>query len=126
MLTFNLKKEWFDKIKSDEKTHEYRLCTDYWDIRVLNLLKKYLDPDEKELGLDWTKRSQSTRSNFSIPIKAPCRFTLGYPSNDDKERILYGIITHIWLSNNKIDNLNSDLHTEEPIYDFEFELIKEQ
>lgn len=24
MLTFNLKKEWFEKIKSGEKTHEYR------------------------------------------------------------------------------------------------------
>ena len=25
MLTFNLKKEWFEKIKSGEKTHEYRV-----------------------------------------------------------------------------------------------------
>lgn len=24
MLTFNLKKKWFDKIKNGEKTHEYR------------------------------------------------------------------------------------------------------
>ena len=34
MLTFNLKKEWFDKIKSGEKTHEYRLATDYWRKRI--------------------------------------------------------------------------------------------
>lgn len=30
MLTFNLKKEWFEKIKSGEKTHEYREVKDYW------------------------------------------------------------------------------------------------
>lgn len=29
MLTFNLKKEWFDKIKSGEKTHEYREVKPY-------------------------------------------------------------------------------------------------
>lgn len=27
MLVFNLKKEWFEKIKSGEKTHEYNLRT---------------------------------------------------------------------------------------------------
>lgn len=30
MLTFNVKKEWFDKIKSGEKTHEYREVKPYW------------------------------------------------------------------------------------------------
>ena len=30
MLTFNLKKEWFEKIKSGEKTHEYREVKDFW------------------------------------------------------------------------------------------------
>ena len=37
MLTFNLKKEWFEKIKSGEKTHEYRLQTKYWTKRLSNL-----------------------------------------------------------------------------------------
>ena len=35
MLTFNLKKEWFEKIKSGEKTHEYRIYNDYWGNRLL-------------------------------------------------------------------------------------------
>lgn len=30
--------EWFDKIKSGEKTHEYRLATDYWYTRINNLV----------------------------------------------------------------------------------------
>lgn len=37
MLTFNLKKVWFEKIKSGEKTHEYRLQNKFWDIRMSNL-----------------------------------------------------------------------------------------
>ncbi|CDE59261.1 uncharacterized protein BN657_01508 [Fusobacterium sp. CAG:439] len=36
MLTFNLKKEWFEKIKSGEKTHEYRLANNYWNKRLYN------------------------------------------------------------------------------------------
>lgn len=34
MLTFNLKKEWFEKIKLGEKTHEYREVKDYWTKRI--------------------------------------------------------------------------------------------
>lgn len=43
MLVFRLKKVWFDKIKSGEKTHEYRKMTPYWKngfIMRLSLLKK--------------------------------------------------------------------------------------
>ncbi|MCD7740341.1 MAG: hypothetical protein LUH11_03225 [Candidatus Gastranaerophilales bacterium] len=38
MLTFNLKKEWFDKIKSGEKTHEYREIKPYWEKRIIYIL----------------------------------------------------------------------------------------
>ena len=41
MLTFNLKKEWFEKIKSGEKTHEYREVKPYW-FRRLFLYSKEL------------------------------------------------------------------------------------
>lgn len=37
MLTFNLKKVWFEKIKSGEKTHEYRLQNKFWAVRMDNL-----------------------------------------------------------------------------------------
>lgn len=36
MLVFNLKKEWFKKIKSSEKTHEYRIYCDYWNKRIID------------------------------------------------------------------------------------------
>lgn len=35
MLILNLKKEWFEKIKNGEKTHEYREVKSYWDNRLL-------------------------------------------------------------------------------------------
>lgn len=42
MLTFNLKKEWFEKIKSGEKTHEYREVKPYWVNRLANACKDEL------------------------------------------------------------------------------------
>jgi len=61
MLTFNLKKEWFEKIKSGEKTHEYREANIYWQKRL------------------WTK----------IYIGHTICFACGYPKKDDKEKRLY-------------------------------------
>lgn len=40
MLTFNLKKEWFEKIKSGEKTHEYREVKEYWVKRLNNYINQ--------------------------------------------------------------------------------------
>lgn len=37
MLTLNLEKKWFDKIKSGEKTHEYRDTTPYFASRLEKL-----------------------------------------------------------------------------------------
>lgn len=34
MLTFILKKEWYEKIKSGEKTVEYREVKPYWNLRI--------------------------------------------------------------------------------------------
>jgi len=36
ILHLNVKKEWFDKIKSGEKKCEYREFKDYWITRLLN------------------------------------------------------------------------------------------
>ena len=39
MLVFNLKKEWFEKIKSGKKTIEYREVKPYWTSRLRNATK---------------------------------------------------------------------------------------
>ena len=36
MLTFNLKKEWYEKIRRGEKTIEYREAKPYWNKRIHN------------------------------------------------------------------------------------------
>lgn len=45
MLTFNVKKEWFEKIKSGEKTHEYREVKPYW----INRLKNYFSITDRDI-----------------------------------------------------------------------------
>lgn len=99
MLTFNLKKEWFEKIKSGEKTHEYREWSWYWANRISNAI---------------------IQNNEKFPI--PCCFKLGYPPRNDKTRILYANIICI---KNLISGMNTDLKTANRVFDIEFELIKE-
>ena len=38
MLIFPLKKQWYEKIKSGEKTVEYREVKDYWEKRINKVL----------------------------------------------------------------------------------------
>ena len=96
MLTFNLKKEWFEKIKSGEKTHEYRELKPYWIKRIekINLL---------------------TYSSPNICFKC------GYPKASETDKILYGMIYNISIHN----GLNTDLFVDEQVIDIEFKLIKE-
>lgn len=40
MLIFRLKKKWWDKVISGEKTHEYREYGQYWGVRLFNESQK--------------------------------------------------------------------------------------
>lgn len=63
MLTFILKKKWYEKIKSGEKTMEYREFTEYWKTRVYNALIS-LAPNEKPiciLRLGYTKQYMTAK-----------------------------------------------------------------
>lgn len=80
ILTLNLKREYFEQIKSGIKTEEYRLCTPYWKKRLEN--KKF--------------------ENIII--------RLGYPKKEDKEKELnfpyrgyeIKIITHPHFGNDPV------------------------
>lgn len=113
MLTFNLKKEWFDKIKSGEKTHEYREYKPYWEKRI-----------KKALGLN---NSDFLYSLNSIPYQVKAgrmtypeiTFINGYnPKN--------GILKARLLKYKITSGLNTDLNIDKVVFDLEFELIKEQ
>ena len=98
MLTFNLKKQWFEKIKSGEKTHEYRVANDYWHIRIQNYIE-YCNEYSKSMII--------------------C-FKCGYPKADKKDKILYGkVIKEPYIINGK----NTDLAIDKDVYDIEFELV---
>lgn len=109
MLTFNLKKEWFEKIKSGEKTHEYREYKPYWSIRIDNFLKQhqYLDEDDEYSSI--------------IFDDLHCEFVCGYAQKGDKNKRLRARLISIRL----IDGRETDLNINKPVYDIKFELIKE-
>jgi len=114
MLTFNLKKEWFEKIKSGEKTHEYREVKDYWEKRFL---KAWDD------SYNSNNRTKILADGLQELIGAKIAFKLGYPKVTEREKILYAIVTDI---KKLATGINTDLKIDKPVYDIEFELIKEK
>lgn len=100
MLTFNLKKEWFEKIKSGEKTHEYREAKMYWHKR-----------------LEVTIRHLNCNPDYWTP---KCEFVCGYAKKEEKEKRLKAKIKSIRIINGK----NTDLKIDKPVFDIKFELLK--
>lgn len=109
MLTFNLKKEWFEKIKTGEKKCEYRLANSYWTKRLLKIFQKY-----SGIRLENMK-------NFSIPVDEKCVFCLGYPKKNDKSRRLSAKITRFARYS---CGLGTDLNTPEAVFELHFNLIE--
>lgn len=112
MLTFNLKKEWFEKIKSGEKTHEYRECKPYWQKRIIAKNGLFLHINNSYF-------STVNKGKFVDNLNIDCVFVCGYASKNDKEKRLKGTIKTICLKNGK----ETDLKINKPVYDIEFELI---
>ena len=110
MLIFNLKKEWFEKIKNGEKTHEYREYKPYWAKR----LSKYFATDLSAIKLRF-----GNEIVFSYPYYVS--FACGYPSANEKDKILKARVQTIRL----IDGRETDLKKAVPVYDIKFELIKD-
>jgi len=112
MLTFNLKKEWFEKIKSGEKTHEYREVKPYWTKRIENEIGK-------NEGWYWAFLIYQGKEVNKICF-TECCFKCGYSKSTDMDKILYGKVKSIKIVNGK----NTDLAIDKDVYDIEFELIK--
>lgn len=101
MLMFHLKKEWFEKVKSGEKTHEYRIWNKYWINRIYNHLN---------LG-----------TYVYIPPNPNIVFTLGYPKKNDKEKIIKAFITKVSVRNGSF----TDLKYDGMVFDIQFKVAKE-
>lgn len=97
MLIFNLKKEWFEKIKSGEKTHEYREVKPYWTTRIFNEIARCSSNGQRYLE---------------------CLFVNAYNYSDT-------LTGHIIYVDKRECGIDTDLKIDKPVYDLAFELIKE-
>ena len=106
MLIFPLKKEWYEKIKSGEKTIEYREVKPYWETRLwhTNCLPF------KKIPYEYEKVKE-----FAWPIE--CFFQCGY---NPKKR-LSAFITKIEI----VDGKDTDLHIDKPVYAIHLKGIEE-
>lgn len=106
MLIFPLKKEWYEKIKSGEKTIEYREVKPYWTRRLQKA-------EFRGGGGHWDKNKQLwIFDNFS----APCFLRLGYT----KKRL------EAWIKKIEIvDGKYTDLHIDKPVYAIHLVNVKE-
>ena len=101
MLIFPLKKEWYEKIKSGEKTIEYREVKPYWIKRI-----------EKELGLN-----QYELYNVMFPtIPVPVKLRLGYT-----KKYMKAFVNKIEI----VDGKDTDLHIDKPVYAIYLSDVKE-
>ncbi len=98
MLTFILKKKWYDKIKSGEKTIEYREVKPYWDNRIQKEMKRF--------GSTLFLREKGDFVKF-ILIPLECKLRLGYTNKYMKANITYIKI---------IDGIDTDLAIDKPVY----------
>ena len=117
MLTFNLKKEWFEKIKSGEKTHEYREVKPYWIKRLSKLIDKYFPLPLEEACKDGLNHLYHLQ--FLNPFAKIC-FVCGYASKDNKEKILFAKVRSLYIYRT---GKGTDLRIDNPVFDIEFELI---
>ena len=104
MITFNVKKVWFEKIKNGEKTHEYREVKDYWSKRLFLFSK-----------------ISCSLTCVTLALHRECVFVCGYASKEDKEKRLNAKIKNISI----VNGLETDLKIPKLVYDIEFELIKD-
>jgi hypothetical protein len=81
-LQMSLKKQWFEMTKAGIKTEDYREITGHWIGRLCFRHKKSVIAGG-DLHCKHTGQQFSIRKDFTINT-----MTLGYPSKDDKSRIL--------------------------------------
>lgn len=108
MLMFPLKKQWYDKIKSGEKTVEYREVKPFWDKRFWK--------NGYPVFIDKPYESDDESNVFKKMCEpAECVFQLGY---NPKTR-LKAFIKKIEVINGK----DTDLKIDKPVYAIHFQLI---
>ena len=127
MLVFPLKKQWYEKIKSGEKTIEYREVKAYWTSRLISAFMQVMDC-KNELHndlLDFSIREDfvgafeifydEVKEN-GLAINIECKLRLGYT-----KKYMAAKITKIEIVNGK----DTDLHIDKPVYAIHLADVKE-
>nr|MCR5319099.1 hypothetical protein [Treponema sp.] len=96
-LIFPLKKEWYEKIKSDEKTIEYREVKPYWEKRLFTTIHA---------------------KNDVVFSPSWCYLQEGY----NPKRRLEASITKIEV----VDGKDTDLHIDKPVYAIHLAEVREE
>ena len=116
MLTFILKKEWYEKIKSGEKTIKYCEVKPYWTKRFSNTFGYYKgtylpghNPFEKKNGV--------CIEGGVYPVLCDCFLRFRYT-----KKYMTANITKIEI----IDGINTDLHIDKPVYAIHLCDVKEE
>lgn len=134
MLIFPLKKQWYEKIKSGEKTIEYREVKPYWTSRFISFYKENTEKDDKfhnyiidwEQGLfgspDYMSPSElfvndlKTKFRKITFVNAYCQLRLGYTDTSMIARI-----TEIEI----VDGKDTDLAIDKLVYAIHLSNVKE-
>ena len=115
MLIFPLKKEWYEKIKSGEKTIEYRKVKSYWTRRiVLNFFRPMFglySPEEVFKKVSSLGFSQQ----FDACVMPYCALRLGYT-----RKMITARISRIEVINGK----DTDLHIDKSVYAIHFQDVR--
>ena len=100
ILDLPIKKEWFDKIRSGEKTHEYRRVCSHWN-RALGIIRiPHIDGTIKE--------------HYQVnKVRLRCGQTA---KSTDKEKTMHFEIKSISYVE---DGTKTDLKYQEPVFDIE-------
>lgn len=109
MLIFPLKKQWYDKIKSGEKTVEYREVKPYWRKRLFTAMIKNGIKEHCENGI-WIEESVSGPTF--------CFLQLGY---NPKTRLKAQI-----EKVEKINGKDTDLAIDKPVYAIHLKDVREE
>ena len=107
MLIFPLKKEWYEKIRSGEKTVEYREVKPYWTKLIANLT------GDKVVKYDGRGRTAQILPDNPFS----CILRLGYTKQQ-----MTADITTIEV----VDGKDTDLRVDKPVYAIHLANVKEE
>lgn len=114
MLIFPLKNEWFDKIKSGEKTIVYCEVKPYWRQRIKKILPPCFYSDMKKIVS--TLKCEKLSVSYDKYDRPACLLRKGYTNS-----CLIARIKKIEIINGK----NTDLHIDRLVYAFHLSNVKE-